>query len=335
MLTPTSRLTLDIIGPVAMGKDFQSLTNKENAIAAAYLEILDPSTARLIFLALHLIMPEWIIRRLPWSVNRMIDTNCSFLRDVSRKIVLEKRSEVYGKGEPAKYDILSSIIQTGQFNDDQIIDQMLTFLAAGHETTASALAWACYLCSKHPEIQSKLRAEIRANITSSTSSVTYDVLESMPYLNGVCEETQRLYPTVPATVREPIIDTVIDGVPVPKGTRLLLIPHAINRHPKFWGETGSDFVPERWIDTLEDGTLRPNKHGGATTNYAEITFLHGPRSCLGRDFAKAELRCAVAGIIGKFQVELQNPSVEPKVRGVVTTKPDGGMHLIMKPVGGW
>lgn len=194
-------------------------------------------------------------------------------------------------------------------------------------------------------MQRRLRAEIHARIPSRESSVAHDVLESMPYLHGVCEETLRLYPTVPATVREAIADTTVAGVRVPRGTNFLLVPYAINRHPNFWRSGGDDddeqidsahrMVPERWIDEGEDGHgPRPNKTGGTSTNFAELTFLHGPRACIGRDFAKAELRCAVAGVIGAFEIELHTLE-EPRVQGVITMKPEGGMYLRFKPVQGW
>lgn len=156
----------------------------------------------------------------------------------------------------------------------------------------------------------------------------------MPYLNGVCEETQRLYPTVPATIREAVRDTVVAGRVIQKHTMFTLVPYAINRHPRFWGDNADMVVPERWIDTAPDGTQRPNKTGGTSTNFSELTFLHGPRSCIGQDFAKAELRCAVAGMIGKFRIQLSTTK-EPKVSGVITMKPDGGMYLKFQPIEGW
>lgn len=159
-------------------------------------------------------------------------------------------------------------------------------------------------------------------------------MESMPYLHGVCEETLRLYPTVPATVREAIRETTVAGHRIPAGTRFVLVPYAINRHPNHW-EDAHTMVPERWIDVnAEDGTPRPNKTGGTSTNFAELTFLHGPRACIGRDFAKAELRCAVAGVIGKYEIELHTED-EPRVQGVITMKPEGGMYLRFKPISTW
>lgn len=154
-------------------------------------------------------------------------------------------------------------------------------------------------------------------------------------LNGVCQEVLRLYPTVPATIREAVRDTTVAGTRVPKGTRILLCPYAINRSPQFWGDNGEEFAPERWIDTDKSSNRIPNNTGGASTNFAQITFLHGQRSCIGKDFARAELRCAVAGVVGRFAFEMQDPSQEIHIAGAVTTKPVEGMHLRMRRVEGW
>ena len=160
-----------------------------------------------------------------------------------------------------------------------------------------------------------------ASIPTASSPITYDILENMPYLNGVCEETLRLYPTVPVTVREAIRDTTFAGLPIPKDTQFVLIPYAINRHPRFWGDNADQIVPERWIDTDKDGVQRPNKNGGTSTNFSEITFLHGPRSCIGRDFAKAELRCAVAGMLGRFEITPTTMAMAPITPSTMPTGP--------------
>lgn len=334
-----SRLTLDIIGPAAMGRDFRSLHNAKNKVADSFLAILEPTKEKMAFLAVNFILPQWFARRLPWRLNNVIDTETGYLRSLCTDIVREKRASMMFKNVTVKdleADILGTMMLGGDFSDSELVDQMLTFLAAGHETTASALTWACYLLCLHPDIQLRLRAEIRAHIPSATYRITYSDLESLPLLNGMCQEVLRLYPTVPATIRQAIRDTTVAGTLVPKGTRIILCPYAINRSPEFWGETGEQFVPERWIDRDEaTGADKVNHHGGGTTNFAQMTFLHGQRSCIGKDFAKAELRCALAGVVGRFEMELQRPNEDIHIAGAVTTKPVEGMHLKMRRVEGW
>lgn len=333
-----SRLTLDIIGPAALSRDFQSLTSNDDRIADAFSAVLDPSPKMVMFLGLNILFPQWITQNLPLDANKIIDRECGFLRGVCSSVLKEKHEALMKKEKNSgeeETDILSNIIGTGEFTDDEIIDQMLTFLAAGHETTASALTWTTYMLCQHKDIQLKLREEIRNTIESSNTQITHDVLEGMPYLNGVCEEILRLYPTVPTTIREAQRKTTVAGCVIPAGTLIVLPVYAINRNPRFWGPDADKMVPERWIDTLADGTKRPNKNGGSSSNFCEITFLHGQRSCIGRDFAKAELRCAIAGMFGKFDVEMVRPNEHITVSGAVTTKPREGMHLKLKELAGW
>jgi cytochrome P450 len=139
---------------------------------------------------------------------------------------------------------------------------------------------------------------------------------------------------VPTTVREAVRNTTVAGKYIPVGTRIVLCPWAINRSPLFW-ERGEEFYPERWIDVDKHGNSVPNNNGGAATNYAQITFLHGQRSCIGKDFARAELRCAVAGVVGRFGFEMQDPNQKITVSGAVTIKPVEGMNLAMRRIDGW
>lgn len=320
-----------------MGRDFQSLTHDRNQVSDSFQVILEPSRDKIVFLALNFILPQWISRKLPLKLNGVLDTETGFLRRVCGEIVQEKRFAMSRKSaeQEPEADILGSMLQNSDFTNSELIDQMLTFLAAGHETTASALTWACYLLSLHQDVQRRLREEIRARIPSASSPITWNVLESLPLLNGVCQEVLRLYPTVPTTIREAVRDTTVAGTRIPKGTHILLCPYAINRCPLFWGATGEQFIPERWIDYGKNGEPIANRHGGASTNYAQITFLHGQRSCIGKDFSRAELRCAVAGLVGRFGFGLQDPEQEIHVAGAVTTKAVEGMHLRMYRVDGW
>ena len=148
------------------------------------------------------------------------------------------------------------------------------------------------------------------------------------------EEALRLYPTIPNTSRESIRETMVAGTRIPAGCEILVCPYALNRHPKLWGPNAEEMVPERWIDTTEDGKRRSNKSGGASSNFAISTFIHGVRTCIGKDFAKAELRCAIVATVANFAVELTGPpGEEPRMDGSVTTKPAGGLKLRLTKLG--
>ena len=129
-----SRLTLDIIGPAAMGRDFQSLTHSENKVADSFLAILEPSREKIAFLALNFTLPQWFVQRLPLRLNKVIDTEVGFLRQLCHQTVQDKRTalqERKSQQEELEADILGSMMTSGDFTDSELVDQMLTFLAAG------------------------------------------------------------------------------------------------------------------------------------------------------------------------------------------------------------
>ncbi|KAJ5818980.1 hypothetical protein N7474_004571 [Penicillium riverlandense] len=337
MIDWASRLTLDIIGPAAIGRDFQSMENEDEPVSKNFSAILKPSADLLILFGASLLFPQWLVRLIPCKSNLVLPGKVAHLRRLFHTILEEKRASLLMNKSTADVegDILGTMMRGGEFSDSELVDQMLTFLAAGHETTAGALTWCCYHLSLRPDIQENLRNEIWDTIAGREAPVSWQDLECMPYLNGVCQEVLRLYPTVPMSGREAIRQTSIAGHIIPKGTTIALCPQTINRSPGFWGETAEQFLPERWIDTDQTGKQTPNKHGGASTNFAQITFLHGPRACIGKDFAKAEFRCAVAGLFGQFSVELRDPAEKITFGGTLTSQPIQGMHLKLTKLHRW
>ena len=99
-----------------------------------------------------------------------------------------------------------------------------------------------------------------------------------------------------------------------------------------WGPGAESFTPERWIDAE---TGKPNNTGGVSSNYCNITFLAGPRSCIGERFAKSELRALIAVFVGMFELEMADPNEVPEPAGAITTKPKNGMTLRLKVLPGW
>jgi cytochrome P450 len=129
-----SRLTLDIIGPAAMGRDFRSLQNSDNRVAESFLNILEPTTEKMAFLAMNFTLPQWIARRVPWRLNEVVAKETGFLRDLCTDIVVEKRqflAESKASAKDLEADILGTMMLGGDFSDTELVDQMLTFLAAG------------------------------------------------------------------------------------------------------------------------------------------------------------------------------------------------------------
>jgi cytochrome P450 len=198
----------------------------------------------------------------------------------------------------------------------------LTF--SSHETTSSAFVWACYLLSINPDMQAILRAEIRDALSGIEPPDMSSVMESMPYLNGVLLEAIRLYPTAPVLLRVAKVDTPLLGTIVPKNTTMVIAPWLINRSPEYWGSDADEFRPARWIGA----NGKPNHTGGGKTPI--LSFLHGPRGCIGENFSKAELRCLLVAMARRFEWELDMPQEKVVPGGAVTIRPAFGLHVKLK-----
>ncbi|OCK76578.1 cytochrome P450 [Lepidopterella palustris CBS 459.81] len=326
-----SRATLDIIGVAGLGQDFHALADPNNELNQTYRSIFTNTPLARAMQLLGNFVPLWILRALPLKRNQEISDAIKLIKSTCRNLVQSKKQKLE-KGERTDVDILSVAIESGGFSDEDLVNQLMTFLAAGHETTASALIWATYLMCLHPEVQSRLRQEIRGalpSISDRNAKISSTDIDHLPYLNAVCNETMRVFSPVPITLREAAEDTTILDHPIPKGTTIIICPWAINSSKTLWGEDAKEFNPDRWM-----GPGRANT-GGADSNYSFLTFLHGPRSCIGKDFAKAEFASLVAAVVGRFEMELEDPNMILDISGGITAKPRGGLFVKIKPIEGW
>jgi len=336
-----SRATLDIIGLAGLGRDFHAIQDPNNHLSKMYQDVFKPSKQARLMNLLNLVLPGWVVTNLPIKRNGDVRQASAFIRQVCRDLVREKK-EKFARKELTDIDILSVAIESGGFSEDDLVNQLMTFLAAGHETTASAMQWAIYMMCLHPDVQTRLRKEVRENLPSieSHQDITALDIDHLPYLNAVCNEVLRYYSPVPLTLRQAAVDTTILDQRVPKGTMIVLCPFAINRHMSLWGEDAGRFNPDRWLSKKgEDASAATVGSGGASSNYAFLTFLHGPRSCIGQAFAKAEFACLLASWVGRFEFELKNKEEYDEknmiIKGGVTARPANGLWVHAKVLDGW
>lgn len=347
-----SRSTLDIIGMAAMGRDFGAIRDPENALVKKYTRVFDSQSLMSLFMLLGLFMPRRMVEEFPLRSVREFKDGARSIRQVCDDLVKEKRAKLHAeKSKPkdaqqkVEVDILSVALESGHFSDEGLADQLMTFFAAGHETTSASLTWAVYALCRHPAVQTRLREEVRANLPSvdddeGGAAVTSVDIDRLPYLNAVVNETLRLYPAVPLSAREAVQDAVVQGVRIPRGTTLTLPPWAVNVDRTLWGDDADQFNPDRWIDRREsDGVEVPNNTGGASSNYAFFTFLHGPRSCIGSSFARGEFASLLAGWVGQFEFTLVDQELmdetKLKVKSGVTIKPEDGLRVVARVVPGY
>jgi len=158
----------------------------------------------------------------------------------------------------------------------QLVDEIMTLIVAGHETTASGLNWTWYLLSQHPQVQARLHAEIDAVDYPLAPGLAQ--VETLTYTGQVVNEALRLYPPGWVLSRRTIEADVLGGYPIPPGTNVLLPLYLLHRHPQFW-EDPDAFRPERFAPG----------HETERTRFAYMPFAAGPRHCIGETLALYEM----------------------------------------------
>lgn len=320
-----SRATLDIIGLTGMGQDFHVLAEPNSFLHENYKRSFSdpPSYLKPVRLFFFVVAFELYFKLVPWGHNRQLVESSKYLRDHARRIIQEKKERL-AKNEVRDMDIISLALEGAFFTEESLVSTVMAFLVAGHETTSTGPQWAVYALCNHPDIQKKLHDEIRSSLPSVTdenSTISSAQIDSLPYLNAFCNEVLRFYPPVRMTIRQAVRDTYIQDTFVPKGTIINIVPYAVNRNPELWGPDAHEFKPQRW---LEDE--RPHT-GGAESAYSFMTFLHGPRNCIGAAFGRGELACLVATVVSRFEFELEDPDVKFTYSQDVTVRPKEGIRV--------
>jgi cytochrome P450 len=202
-------------------------------------------------------------------------------------------------------DVLSLLLEAGDvsgepMSDRELRDQLLTMLVAGHETTATALAWAFERILRHPDVLARIRAELAEGETT--------------YLDAAIKETLRLRPTVPITARKLTVPYEVDGNMYPAGTVLMPCIYLLHRNPDIY-EAPGEFRPERFI-----GTQPPP--------YSYIPFGGGVRRCLGSGFALAEMRAVIGTVLSRVDLRPVSRGDERIVRRAFTLSPKRGARVV-------
>lgn len=269
----------------------------------------------------------------------MYETSAQVVTDVATSIVQSKLDT--DKASAAKKDIISLIVNhnTSLSDDDglsfeEVRDQVKTFFGAGHDTTATGVAWTIDLLSKHPDVQDRLRTEILTALSSLADAASSkdpealaqaNMLDRLPYLADVCQESLRFIPPIPTVIRKTRVDSNLSGYLIPAGTYLYITSNAINRLECYWGNDADHFDPDRW-DRLPKQWV-PN---------AYQTFLEGPRGCIGRKFAETEMKVFPVCLLSRFRFERDEawPDQEKRKMWRLVLRPKDGISVKMSLVAG-
>lgn len=178
--------------------------------------------------------------------------------------------------------------ETGEPMSDTLLrDESITIFFAGHETTARTLAFLWHALAGHPEVAERLHAEIDSVLGENVP--TLEQLKQLPYTLQVIKETLRLYPAAPMYARDAVAGDEIDGVHVPAGAQMLVMPYLTHRHPEFWPDP-LRFDPDRW-EPAQEAARHP---------YAYHPFAAGQRVCIGNNFSLFESHVLVALLARHF-----------------------------------
>lgn len=262
----------------------------------------------------RMLLPPWL-RLVPTRGNLAYFRAARRLDEIVYGLIRKQKSD----GSDSK-GLLSALLQVRDENgqpmpDEQVRDEVMTLLLAGHETTAVALSWTWYLLAQHPEVEQRLWAELR-DVLGGRSPAPADVA-ALPYTERVIREAIRLYPPIWAMVRSPQKDCEIGGYRVPAGSAVLMSQWVMHRDPRFYDEP-ERFDPDRWLDERAKGLPR----------FAYFPFGSGPRTCIGASFAMMEAVLILATVAQRYQVRLA-PGFVAEPMPTITLRPRHGIQAVL------
>lgn len=343
VLNSTSKATLDVIGLAGFNYNFDSLNTegKPNELHKAFETMFRSLTGFSFLPLLKAYLP--LLRIIPDARTTRITAAQKVMRRIGMQLVAEKKAEIAkltDAGEKSddrlhgrdlltllmKANMVVDIPDNQRLSDEDVLAQVPTFLVAGHETTSTATVWCLYALTQAPEVQQKLRDEL---LSVPTENPSMDELNELPYLDAVVRETMRVHAPVPSTIRIATKDDIIplgtpyvdvhgqvhDNIRVKEGDPIFIPILALNRSKALWGEDAFEFKPERWEAIPEAVQSIP----GVWANM--MSFLGGPRSCIGYRFSIVEMKALVFTLVRAFEFELAVPADEIIKKATIVQRP--------------
>ncbi|KAI6157012.1 cytochrome P450 [Pisolithus tinctorius] len=327
--------SLDSFGTAGFSYDFGSLDGKPNAMISVLDAFAAPSAQsvldRIVFL-LSNFFP--IAMRVPTKQNKMLDNLRVRLSEICGILVDNATTEK----EDTSNEQLSTIGLLLKAEDEdsgrcvtreEVLAQMRVLFIASYETTSSSMTWALVELARHPDIQTKLRAEL----LTFGGEPSYDQFNTdLPYLDAVVQEILRLRPAPQELIRradeddviplsEPVrtkSGEVVDSITTERGTEIGISISGMNRSEAIWGPDAKVFRPERWLEA--DGVT--NKAQEVKGHRHLLSFGDGPRACVGKLFAIAEIKTVLSVVIKNFVFEMRDgPDTKVEIIRGITLRP--------------
>ena len=304
----TQEISLRVILSAVFGLDKGQRFDQLQQLLSSLLDVIgSPLTSSFLFFpSLQKDLGAWS----PWG---------RFLRQKQQvdQLIFDEIQERREQASPSGDDILSLLLsardEAGQpMTNEELRDELLTLLVAGHETTASALAWALYWVDRLPEVRDRLLSEL----DTLPADADPTAIARLPYLNAVCQETLRIYPIAinpfPRTLKVPM---ELMGYQFEPGTTLLISVYLTHHREDIYPEP-KQFKPERFLERQ-------------FSPYEYLPFGGGNRLCIGMAFAQYEMKLVLATILSRYNLTLaDNRPVKPTRRGF-TVAPPGTMRMVV------
>ncbi|XP_067140052.1 cytochrome P450 4V2-like [Centruroides vittatus] len=316
--------TLDIICETILGVSINAQCDTESEYVRSVHNIGEMFLAR--------VMRPWL-----WSdfifyrsnFGKEFKKSLDILHEFSMQVIRSKKQRLLREvnefdSKPKRQAFLDLLLnhhlQDSNFTEEDIREEVDTFVFEGHDTTAMCLSWTLYLIGLHQEVQLKLQEEQQIIFGNDINrQVTLDDLKEMKYLECVIKESQRLYPSVPFLGREINEDTNIDKYLLPKGTTCFVFSYMLHRDPEIFPDP-EIFQPERF---LPENCL--NRHP-----YAYVPFSAGPRNCIGQKFAMMELKTVISTVLRNFHLKSLEERDKILLIAEMVLRPKNGLFITIK-----
>jgi len=305
------KITLEVIMRVVFGVEESQKLNRLRRALLRFLAMMDGPSAPFLFFP--------IFRKDLWGVTPW--GRYARYRKAVLDILLNEIHRRRTEGTTGRTDVLSMLMEARDedgepMTDQELLDEMLTLLGAGHETTATSLAWTFYHALPRPDVMGKVRQELQS--VAGAGPIGPEYLPKLAYLEAVIDETQRITPVATAILRRVKAPIQIGGFDVPKGVNVSAPIYTVHHRHDFWANPGH-FDPDRFI------TSRPKP-------YTFFPFGGGVRRCLGAAFAGYEMKIALAEVISRVEMHVKpNYKARPVLR-TVAVGPSGGVPVVVDSV---
>ena len=327
--THFSALTLSIIASSAFGRGFEAIPHAKEIMCHTFNEVKDVIEYR----ALRMIGQIQFLADLPFWGKRTIDEGARKLNEFVDQAIADRRngtSESLCSGQDILDLLLSAADDQGEkFVDQQIKEEALTFVLAGHETTATLMTWALYVLMSDNEVLRACREEVDQVLPNGTTP-NFDHVADLHVIEAVINETLRLYPPVPFFVRQSIkAHTLVSSngnlkMNVPEGAMILVHNYALHRREDHWPRS-LEFDYRRWMRDPVTG-LKPK----LSHPFAFLPFAAGSRNCIGQNFAMLEAKIMLAMFVQRCEFKLvPGQQITPEMKGV-TIKAKYGLFAHFK-----